>query len=63
MWFKNVVNSLFKMCLITKSNTNLEYSHGDYNFKNISISRRQGYSEWGYYLIYLAKIDFIDGLR
>ena len=59
------------MCLITKSNSNLQYSHGDYHFKNISYKEREMFGSnitpWGdYYGIYytsLVTISFRDGLR
>jgi hypothetical protein len=59
------------MCLITKSDLNIQYSHADYHFKNISYRELEMFGSemtpwgeyYGTYYVSLITINFSDGLR
>ena len=53
------------MCLSPKTNLNLQYSHGDYNFQNISFTARKRYNSYVEtdYITSLLRVSFTDGLR
>ena len=52
------------MCLSMKSNLNIQYSHGDYNFQNISFTASQKYNQLDKeYKTSLLTVSFSDGIR